>query len=118
MGEFLGARPPSAENAVRVTALDSQLFHAFGTELVTLQKTGLIARGIIACKVEVGAFRFRAGLIDSADNLTVPVAADHIVGDGSVLFAIADGVFYLSRPEFLVIQGTGASDILTYWFLP
>lgn len=111
-----GARIPDDFKIIH-HALDSQIFHIFGTELVTLQRSDGEARRM-ACKVEVGTFRFQAGVGDTDDNLAAPSATDVINGTGSVQFVVADGIFYLSRNNIMSIQGEGGSDILTFWFLP
>ena len=115
MGELDGARPPH-DGAIVVHALDSQIFQAFGTELVTLERAEG-ARRRIACKVEVGAFRFKVGFGDTDDVLAVATVPDHEVGDGSVAFVVADGIFYLSRPNIMTFQGVGGSDVMSYWFI-
>jgi hypothetical protein len=116
-GNFLGARKPTG---ITVHALSDQIFAAFGTELVTLDRTGANIGGdkIVACKIEVGSFRFKVGAGDSDDEMA-PVATpgDHVDGIQSVQFAVADGIFYLYRNNVMSVQGEGASDIMTYWFV-
>ncbi len=119
MTEFQGARTPENANEVTVHALDSQIFSAFATELVNLAKgTGIGTPSIMACKVEVGTFRFKLGPGDTDDDLAIPTTEDHTDGSGSVAFVPADGIFYLSRPQILTFQGTGGSDVMSYWFIP
>lgn len=113
MGSFVDARPEAENHPVIV--LEDTLRSAFGQELVTLQKPA--DRRKIAFKVETGSFRMKPGVGDTDDSLAAPTAADHI-GLSSIAFTTTDGVVVMQMPSVLTIQGVGASDILTYWFLP
>lgn len=117
-GDFLGARKPH-DTGVPIHALSDQIFAAFGTELISLDRTGaeIGADKIMACKIEVGSFRFKVGFGDSDDDFAAPAETDVTAGNQSVQFAVADGIFYLSRNNIMSFQGEGASDIMTYWFL-
>ncbi len=112
---FEGARTPD-DTKVPVHAIDSQIFHMFGTELVTLQRADGAARTMV-CKVEVGSFRVQVGVGDTDDNLDAPAATEVVNGTGSVQFVVTDGIFYLSRANLMSFQGEVASDIFTYWFI-
>jgi len=116
-GNFRGARTPSGEHAIPITAISDQLFHAFGQELIQLQRT-VDADRIIAMKVEVGSFRIKVDIGDTDDDLAAPGATDVTAGAGSLQIIPSDGIVYFSRNEHMSIQGEGASDILTFWYLP
>jgi len=116
-GNFRGARAPTGESAISVTALTDQLFHAFGQELIQLQRTNDDDR-IIAVKVEVGSFRVKVGVGDTDDDLAAPTESDVVAGAGSLQLIPGDGILYFSRNEHMSLQGEGASDICTFWYLP
>jgi hypothetical protein len=115
MGNFRGARPPLGQG-VPVTAIDDQIYAAFGTELVTL--TAPSGRGTIAMKVETGTFRLKNGAGDTDDDLAAPTATDVSAGNQSLQLKTTDGIVYMSMPDVLTVQGEAGSDILTFWFLP
>lgn len=115
MGDFNSARPPD-DTKVPVHALTDQIYSIFGQEQVVLSKAAGQGRTMVF-KVEVGTFRFKVGTGDTANDMAAPTETDVTAGAQSVQFAVADGLQYLSRPDELTIQGEGASDILTYWFI-
>lgn len=112
---FEGARIPD-DFKVPVHAIDSQIFHMFGVELITLARVTDEPRTMV-CKVETGSFRIKIGVGDTDDALAAPTETDVENGGGSVQFVVTDGIFYLSRANVMSFQGEGASDILTFWFI-
>ena len=96
-----------------VIGISNEVNHLYGNTATNI--TNDDSKGVLVLIVESGTFRYQLGDTTGTISASDPGAS---VTDGSGSFKIPDtGPIALSAPSSFTVIGTGATDILTYYWL-
>lgn len=112
MAEDLGGTPIIQPEDLGTPTISNEIQHIYGAAAKKLTRPK--GASVLHLIVESGTFRMRLGDREAGGLVETPPGAAVTNGTGSIKLPAT--YFPIAAPKVVTFKGTGATDILTYWW--